>query len=275
MISEKIELLGKGLYDSIPDTLTLKSIPTASELEYVGSEDFDKVMLDSILPSAIDEKINFYDLLEMDYQWVCRCLRILNYGPYYTTNMIFCSDCGKTSYGEYQVNLNTINCKALPDKFVNELTISKDEFIDFDQDITVKLPTIRDIMNAYKDKAFQKPNGKSDRELARICYMISSIGGTTTLSPIEIKIKIQNELSSADYILLKNAVSDLTDYGLRIGGVAQCPACRSMNGAFIALVDDRFFRPTVGDLRSWKHDRSTGENKDISGSKTTTVRKHN
>ena len=40
-ISEKIELLGKGLYDDIPDQLTLKNIPTASELDYVGAEDFD------------------------------------------------------------------------------------------------------------------------------------------------------------------------------------------------------------------------------------------
>ena len=32
-ISEKIELLGKGLYNGIPDELTLTSIPTASELE--------------------------------------------------------------------------------------------------------------------------------------------------------------------------------------------------------------------------------------------------
>ena len=33
MMSETITLLGKGLYESIPDVLTLKNIPTASELE--------------------------------------------------------------------------------------------------------------------------------------------------------------------------------------------------------------------------------------------------
>ena len=92
MISEKIELLGKGLYKDIPDVLTLHNIPTASELDYVGNEDFDKTMLENILPSAVEEKINFYDLLELDYQWICRCLRILNYGPYYTTNTIFCNE---------------------------------------------------------------------------------------------------------------------------------------------------------------------------------------
>ena len=41
-VSEQIELLGKGLYckskSNIPDVLTIKSIPTVSELDYVGSE---------------------------------------------------------------------------------------------------------------------------------------------------------------------------------------------------------------------------------------------
>ena len=71
-VSEQIELLGKGLYQDkgIPNILTLEAIPTISELEYVSSEDFDKTMIEKILPSAIKEKVNFYDLLEIDYQWL-------------------------------------------------------------------------------------------------------------------------------------------------------------------------------------------------------------
>ena len=64
-ISEKIELLGKGLYKDIPDTLTLTSIPTASELDYVGGEDFEKTMIDIILPKAVQESIDFNQLLEI------------------------------------------------------------------------------------------------------------------------------------------------------------------------------------------------------------------
>lgn len=271
MISEKVELLGKGMYTDIPSVLTLKNIPTASELEYVGGEDFDKVMLDSILPSAVEESINFYDLLEVDYHWVCRCLRILNFGPYHTTNAIFCESCGKTSYGEYQVNLNTIECKSIPDGFVNEIKITRDEFLDFTGDITLKLPTIRQIMNAYKDKAFQSADGRTNRELARICYMITTIKGKGNLTPVEIKMLVQKELSAADYIILKNRVNELADFGLRAGGKAQCPKCGSMDAAFIALTDDRFFRPTVGNLREWKNNRGTGADKDISRGATATV----
>lgn len=270
-LTEQVQLLGAGLYAGIPDVLTLSSIPTASELDYVGAEDFDSTMLEKIFPIAIKEDIDFKQLLEIDYQWICRCLRLLNYGPYHTTNAIFCEKCGKTSYGEFQVNLNTINCKMLPPGFVNDIVITKDEFIDFNQDIHIKLPTIQNMLNSEKDKAFQRPDGTSNRELARICYMISSVGNRSMLTPLEIKMLIRNEMSSADYIILRNKVLELTDYGLRAGGTTTCPKCHNESAAFLALIDDRFFRPTLGDLREWKHSRNSGPDKKLSGSSTAAV----
>ena len=112
------------------------------------------------------------------------------------------------------------------------------------------------MMNADKDKAFQQSNGRQNRELARICYMVSSMGTKKNLTPIEKKMAIQNNLSAADYMVLKQRVTDLTNYGLRAGGSAQCPKCGSTTAAFIALVDDKFFRPTLGDLKAWKRERS-------------------
>lgn len=270
-ITETIELLGKGLYKDIPDVLTLQNLPTSSELDYVGSEDFEATMLEKILPQAVVEDIDFKQLLEIDFQWICRCLRILNYGPYHTTNTIFCTNCGKTSYGEYSVNLQTVGCKPLPEGFVNDIVVSKDEFIDFNGDIHIKLPTIQNMLNAYKDKAFQTADGKVNRELARICYMITSVGNDKNLTPVEIKLKIVNKLSAADYHILREIVSDVTDYGLRAGGKCQCPKCGDTEAAFLALVDDKFFRPSLGDLRKWKNDRSQRGDKNISGNKTATV----
>lgn len=259
-ISEKIELLGKGLYGGeIPDILTLKSIPTASELDYVGGEDFIATMLDKIFPQAIEEKCNFRNLLEIDFQWICRALRILNYGPYHTTNAIFCGECDAVSRGEYQVDLRTVAVKPLPEKFDNNITVSKDEFIDFNGDIVLKLPTIQDMINANKDSLFVLSNGDRNNELARMCYMIKSIKGETGLTPADIKFKLQTSLSDADYKVLKQIVNELTDYGLRAGGTAVCPKCGSGEAAFIALVDDRFFRPTLGNLRAWKADRRAAE----------------
>lgn len=256
-LSEKIELLGKGLYSNIPDELTIKPIPTISELDYVSGEDFDETMITKILPKAIEEDINFRELLEIDYQWICRCLRFLNFGPYHTTNAIFCSSCGERSYGEYVVDLRTIDCKVLPEGFTNEVTINKDEFIDYNKSITFSLPTIGKILAAGKDKAFKLPDGRQNRELSRICYMITSIDGQKGLTPMEIKFKIEDKLSAADYFMLKDKITELSDYGLRAGGSTICPKCGSTSGAFIALVDDRFFRPSARALQQWKHDKNS------------------
>lgn len=277
MISEKIELLGKGCYKDIPNELTITSMPTASELDYVGSEDFDATMLDKILPQCIAETgINFRNLLEVDYHWLCRGLRLLNYGPYYTTNAIFCDKCHHTSRGEFSVNLNTIPCKPLPEGFNNDVVVSKDEFIDFDKDVHLHLLTIQDVLNSEKDKAFQSPaSGMVNRELSRICYAVTSIGNEKGLTPVQVKLIIQDKMSSADYIILKNVVSALTDYGLRAGGSTQCPKCGNPDAAFIALMDDRFLRPTLGDLRKWKLDRARRTDENVSGSETKAVRKHN
>lgn len=254
-ISEKIELLGKGIYKDIPDVLTLKSIPTASELDYVGGEDFQATMLDNILPKTVEEQVNFRQLLEIDFQWICRCLRILNYGPYYTTTTIWCTDCGQVSHGEYQVDLRNIDVKPLPPDFTNSVTVSKDEFMDFNGDIVLHLPTIQEMMMADKDQLFVDSNGDINQVLARLCYMITAIGGNTKMAPAEIKFTLQNKLSSADFFILRQRAKELTDYGLRAGGKCGCPKCGGRGGIFAALADERFFRPTLGNLRTWKADR--------------------
>lgn len=260
MLSEKIELLGKGLYteSKIPDELTLKSIPTVTELEYVGSEDFDKVMLDTILPASIQETINPRELLEIDYYWVCRGIRLLNYGPYYTTNTIFCSDCRQISNdAEYRVDLRTIPCNPLPDNFKNKIVISSDEFIDYKKTITLSLQTIQTMKNCEKDKMFKKSNGRMNRDLARLCYMVTSIDNNTNITPIDVMYQIEHEMSAADYVVLKELAREYTNYGLVTGGTTVCPKCGSKDATYFAMIDDRFFRPTLGDIREWKQSRTS------------------
>ena len=271
MISEKIRLLGAGLYgNDIPDELTLKSIPTASELDYVGSEDFNATMLEKILPKAIEEKIDFNKLLEIDYQWICRCLRFLNYGPYHTVNTIFCNECGETSRGEYIVDLRTVGCKPIPEGFTGEVKISKDEFLDFKKDITVGLLTIKEALTMYEDKLFANQGGAMNRALARLCYQIKRIG-TETVRPVDAKLKIEKEMTPADYVILKEKVAEITDFGLRAAGTVKCPNCGSTEAVYVALVDDRFFRPSLGALKQWRDDRSARQTENTSGSSTKAV----
>ena len=104
MLSESVVLLGKGLYKTIPDEININALPTASELEYVGSEDFDSTMIKSILPQVVEggKDMDFNELLEIDYEWLCRCLRMKSYGPYFTTNRIYCPECNKVHEGNYK-----------------------------------------------------------------------------------------------------------------------------------------------------------------------------
>lgn len=270
MMSEKIELLGKDLYTDIPAQLTLKAMPTVSELDYVGSEDFEETMLNVILPESVEENINFHKLLEIDFQWICRCLRFLNYGPYFTTNVILCNQCGPVR-GEHQVDLRIVDVKPLPKDFKNELIIKKGELLDYKEEIHLHLLTIQEAINLRKDKLFTRPNGEINTEFARICYSMSAMGQDVNMTPINAKVEIENKMSPADYKVLRDRISDLMDFGLRGGGRCKCPQCGSNEAAFIALADDRFFRPTVGDIWKGRDDRNLRGIQNASGNKTEVV----
>lgn len=260
-ISEKIELLGKNIYKDIPGTITLKSIPTSSELDYVGAEDFDTTMVDKILPQSIEENIECRKLLYMDYQWVCRCLRFLNYGPYHTVNIMYCPDCGILRE-EFTVDMRAVEVIPLPpDMKSSQIKIKKSEFMDFDEDITICIPTVQQVLDSRKDSMFTRNDGSHDNKLARLCYMISKVGDTT-VTAIEARGTILNKLSPADYKLLSGLASELTNYGLRNGATCRCPKCGNSNASFITPSDDLFFRPSMGDLRKWKSDRDRERKKD-------------
>ena len=253
MVSEKIQLLGKGLYKTIPDVITIQAIPTASELDYVSAEDFESTMLDKIFPKAIEEKdCNWRELLEIDFHWICRCLRITNYGPYHNVNTLFCESCGTAHKGDFLIDLRAVECLTLPENFKNSVKIGNEAFLDFDKDIVLHLPTIQETLNAEKDQAF----GVEQQELARICYMITSIGNDSSMTPFEKKSYIQKHMSSADYIILKDEVNSATNYGLRAGGRCVCPICKSNSASFMAFVNDRYFRVSVDALRKWRDDRN-------------------
>ena len=272
MVSETIELLGKNIYTDIPGKLTLKSFPTTTELDYVGSEDFEKTMLEDIFPKCIEEQVNFSHLLEIDFQWICRGFRFLNYGPYYTTNMILCDNCG-TVRGEYQVDLRSVDCKTLPDDFTGDIVVKKDELIDYQKDVHFHLLTIQEAMDLRKDKLFFTKDGTSNTQYARLCYSISGFGngGKESINALSAKLEIEKNMSPADLKVLMSVSNDLTDYGLRGGGRCACPQCHSKGAAFIALADDRFFRPTVGDLREGRNDRNLRGMEISSGDKAEAV----
>lgn len=274
MQDERVVLLGKGLYKTIPDEITIGAIPTASELEYTSAEDFDSTMINKIFPKVVEggSKMKFSELLNIDYDWICRCLRFKSYGPYFTTNRIFCSECDRISRGDYQVDLRTVGILPLPNGFINKIKIDRDEFIDCKEDITFHLPTIQEVISLSKDSLFKREDGTDNTTLGRICYQITSIGSQTNMTPVDVKTYIQNNFSAADYEILKQEIADKSNYGLQITGTVTCPSCGSTDARYIAFQNDKFFRPTVGDIRSWKSAIRSGEWKDVFGDPTNFIR---
>lgn len=267
MLSETVVLLGQGMYQTIPDKIKINALPTSSELEYVGSEDFDSTMVKSILPKIVEdsEGMDFNELLEIDYEWICRCIRMKTYGPYFTVNRIYCPECNKSHEGQYKVDLRCVGINALPKNFVNRMVISHDEFIDVKDDIVVQLMTIRDHLAMENDKLFMRANGTRNITLARICYMIKQIGNNEHMTPVDVRTYILKNFSAADYEILKSLVGECDNYGLQITGQVTCPVCGSKDGYFIALRQDKFFRPTVGDIREFKSAIRSGDWKKLPG----------
>jgi len=243
-ISEKVQLL--GTYTNIPKVVTISSINTEDELRYVGDESYIDLMLNDMFPKLIVEDIDYDSLLEIDFHWLCRCIRILSFGPIHSTNSIFCDNCHKTTYGEYKVNLNTVACKPIPKDAPSIYMVNRSEFLEFESDVFFKLLTIAEANKMSQDDTFIRRNGKVDVIVGRLCYMITAIGDRDNLKPYDVYHILKNEISSADYQLLRAVITSMSDYGLRSGGKARCPKCHSNEAAFIALQDDRYY------VRPWE-----------------------
>lgn len=276
MLSEKVVLIAQDAYSTIPNELNVNAVPTATELEYVGAEDFDKAMVNDVLPKVVDdsEGMDFSELYDFDYDWLCRCLRLKSYGPYFTTNRIFCPDCNDVHCGEYQVDLRSVPITPMPKGFVNDLTIDADEFIECKDRISFKLLTVKDKMHIDQDTMFDRSDGTKNLSLARLCYQIKSIGNQKDMTPLDVRQYITKKMSAADYEILKDCVAKLTNFGMHVMGYATCPVCGSKNAYYIALQQDKFFRPSVGDIKQYKSAIRSGDWKELPGDPSKYVRKH-
>ena len=276
MLSEKVVLIAQDAYSTIPNELNVNAVPTATELEYVGAEDFDKAMVNDVLPKVVDdsEGMDFSELYDFDYDWLCRCLRLKSYGPYFTTNRIFCPDCNDVHRGEYQVDLRSVPITPMPKGFVNDLTIDADEFIECKDRISFKLLTVKDKMHIDQDTMFDRSDGTKNLSLARLCYQIKSIGNQKDMTPLDVRQYITKKMSAADYEILKDCVAKLTNFGMHVMGYATCPVCGSKNAYYIALQQDKFFRPSVGDIKQYKSAIRSGDWEKLPGDPAKYVRKH-
>lgn len=276
MLSEKVVLIAQNAYKTIPNEIQINAVPTATELEYVGAEDFDRTMVNDVLPKVVEdsEGMDFSELYDFDYDWICRCLRMKSYGPFFTTNRIFCPNCGEVNKGEYKVDLRSVGVNVLPDGFVNKLVVDSDEFIDCKDSFTFKLLTIQDKMHIAQDTLFDRADGTKNVALARICYKVKAIGSQKDLTPVDVRQYILNKMSAADYEILKDSIAKQSNYGLLAMGNTACPVCGSNDAYFIAMQQDKFFRPSVGDIKEFKSAIRSGDWKKLPGDPGEYVRAH-
>ena len=277
MLSESVILLGQDIYKTIPNQININAVPTASELEYVGAEDFDRTMVMSIFPKVVDESdgMDFTELLEIDYDWICRCLRIKSYGPYITTNRIYCNDCNDVHKGEFQVDLRTVGLTPLPSNCSTTVKISSEDFIYCKDDFELRLLTMKDRLVQQQDTLFDRKDGTRDGAFANICYMVKRIGTDDTVTPIDVRNYIKSKMESIDYEILKTEVSERTNFGLHVMGSVECPVCHGNDAYFIALRQDKFFRPSMGDIKQYKLAVRSGEWEGLSGDPSRYVRGDN
>lgn len=234
-LSEKVSLL--STYPDIPSVLTISAITTEHELELVSSEDYDRTMIDSIFPKVIKEDIEFYTLLEIDYQWLCRCIRMLSYGNEVTARSIICDDCEAVCQGEYKVDFRYVDCKPLPVGFNNQCKVQTWET--FDESIFVRfhLLTIREYLDVL-DTLYLYDN---NAVLSRVCHMIDKVNDIQLDNPVKAKEYILNTMSAAEYQMICNQMLQRADYGLRSYGSIKCPKCKSNNARFLMLPNDIYF----------------------------------
>lgn len=241
LISEKLRLLGS--YQDIPQTLTISAMTTELELMLVSSEDYYQSMIDDIFPNIISEKFNYLNLLEVDFQWICRCLRILSYGPETTITAITCPDCGQVSYGEYKINFNSVGCSEIP----NRLRSGRDVIYIGDNEFWYHLLTMKEVISLSDQPDVHK--------------LVSMICGYSHYidDDIETKLYWVNKLSCAEYVILSSKLKEVSNLGLCDRGNVQCPKCFSKNSVFILPKDDKFF------VRPWELSNRDSETLNVQG----------
>lgn len=240
-------------YENIPPTVTLSSYTTGMEQLRVSSDNLNKVMINSILPQVIEPKIPITELYEPDFFLLLRHLRILTWGPFYTTGAWYCQDCinddglkGKLVFKDKQINLAEIPV-IRPDKddeLKTKITLTPDDFIFLDATVNMHLNKCKDIL-LYDIKL-----PKDRQDLVPIAASISHVSGLDFVDIREVVDWLYN-LSPADSDIIKFAYKDAFNIGLSSKYNFTCPECGGRALCSVP-VNDAYFRPSRSDLQAWK-----------------------
>lgn len=113
---------GKLYGDNFDGNITLRAMTTIEERMRTGSEDYYNTMSEIVNNCIVDNrnpdgsyKIDSKRFTLFDFDAVCVKLRIISYGPLYTTTAV-CTLCGQTF--THKADLRDLEFKFLPEDFV-------------------------------------------------------------------------------------------------------------------------------------------------------------
>lgn len=239
---------------NIPSVITVSAYTTRMEQLRLSSENFHQVMIEHILPEIITPSIPVKELYEVDYYMILRRARLATWGPIFTAASYYCPYC-KNADGsrgvlwreKAQVNLSSIGV-LLPDaneEIPTSVTVSRDELLFTDADVTFTLNKCKDLLLIEKTKVAD--------HLRPLLNLAASLRTVTGLDFIDITEAVSwlADLPAADFRILQTAYQEAFGYGLSSKGELACKHC-GQPAWFFAPINDYFFRPTREDLKEWK-----------------------
>lgn len=255
LMNEEHEFLFDYSDVGIPKTVTLSSYSTGMEQLRLSSDNLNTVMIKDILPQVIDPKIDVRKLLEPDFYLLLRHLRILTWGPFHTVGSFYCKDCpnengtkGKIHKSKRQIDLGTIGvlCPENEADLRTTYTISRDEFVFLDADVTIHMNRCADITLVANTKV--KTDG--DKALLPIAASIMSVTGEEFVE-IHEALEWLKSLAPVDSQIIKDAYGEQFNIGLQNRVEFDCPVCGGKAWSYVPI-NDNYFRPTKEDIKEWK-----------------------
>lgn len=239
---------------NIPEVVTVSAYTTELEQLRLSSEDFHQVMIEHILPAIVYPKIPIKELYEVDYYLLLRRARLATWGPMFTAAAMYCPYCrnedgsfGKMHRKSIQARLDTIGVKV-PDKgksIPSEITISRDEMLFTDADVTFSMNKCKDLLLVERTKV-----SDAHKPLLGMAASLRKVTGEDFIDITE-AIDWLAALPAVDFKMLYEAYTEAFSYGLSSRGEVKCPVC-GKTGWFFAPVNDYYFRPTTEDIKEWK-----------------------
>ena len=246
-IVETYRLPSKGLIykKEINPEVSLRSMTTVEEMKRLSHTETPYKTLCEIIDACTTSEVGIssYDMHIGDYQYLLHRMRVVTYGPEYTSNSI-CPICGTTN----KITMNLDELKVLEfdgfkdDDIEIELPSSKEK-------VMLRFQTPRDLDEiAVEEREWRRKNPDSDLNIGYLLtlrHAIDSVEGKS-FNAIQMDQFLRKlKLMDANYILQKaGKLNEKVGINTNVHNVCKNPMCgASYNTTF--RITAEFFGPSI------------------------------